>query len=282
MKRALSLGLSTLIGAALMTLWWSQYGSDVEVVGTAQWEWLLAGLLCVPLVLWLQLQRTVRLLSSVNRQALSSAVLLSHGMNVLLPSLLGDAYEVTSIAQHAQLQKRSVLIRLLHRLGSTLSALGLLMAIALSTIEPNIAFFVLVGSFALPYIVDGALPRIADSLGAETVAPLGAAETSVHIILAMVQHTVSALSVFCLGLAINDAVSPTMSAAMLSIADLVTYLPVPLGGVGVNHWSVTTICDRLGQIPAALVAFNHAMVVLVGGVSAAIGLATKPKTMHNS
>ena len=74
---------------------------------------------------------------------------------------------------------------------------------------------------------------------------------------------------------------PATSAAMLAIADGVTYLPVPLGGVGVNHWAVTAICDLLGNLPITLVAFNHGMVVLIGGIAAGIGLATRPRAVHN-
>jgi len=281
MKKALVIGLGSILGIGLLVLWWGQYGTTVLEVSETHLNWLAAALMCAAIALWLQLIRTARLMEKASTGQLRSAVLLSHGMNVLLPSLLGDAYEVTAIAKQTQTQARIILLKLIHRFGTTLSALALLMAVAVFSTAPNLGLPILTVGLALPFVIDRALPRISRMLSVDPVAPLGRAQTAFHTTLSVLQHTISAMGVFFLGIAVNDAVNPAAAAAMLSMADLVTYLPVPLGGVGVNHWGVTAVCDMLGRIPVALVALNHGMVVFVGGVSVAIGLATRREAMHN-
>ena len=103
--------------------------------------------------------------------------------------------------------------------------------------------------------------------------PLGLGKTFLHIGLSTVQHTLSAASVFLLGAAIADPVSPPTAAGILSLADLVTYLPIPLGGVGLHHWGVSSMAEILGSVPAQLVVVNHALAVLVGGLCAGSGWA---------
>ena len=48
---------------------------------------------------------------------------------------------------------------------------------------------------------------------------LGFTPTLLHLGLAVLQHALSALAVFCFGVAIASAVSPAVAAAMLSMAD---------------------------------------------------------------
>ena len=280
MKKIIIIGGGTLLGAVLLNLWWNRYGAAVSTT-VVQWSWWVAGVGLAASSLGLQVLRTARLLRVASPKRLQSIVLLSHGMNVLLPSLLGDAYEVTAFAKHTQMPARAILLRLIHRFGTTVSALGLLMAGALALYTPNASFFVAAAAISLPFLTDVALPGLGRVLSVSEPRSVGAIETSIQLLLAWVQHIISAIAVFCFGVAINDAVSPAAASAMLSIADAVTYLPVPFGGVGVNHWGVTAICDLIGRIPATLIAFNHGMVVLVGGLSIAFGLATQPKAMHN-
>ena len=282
MKKSLIVGTGAILGVALLYTWWSQYGSGVSAAKQVLWGWLGLGLSCAALSLWFQIVRTARLIEAPSLNSIQAVVLVSHGMNVLLPSLLGDAYEVGAFAKRTKTSAKTILIRLIHRFTTTVSALGLLMAVALFSVQPNSAFTVLVAACCMPFVVDRYLPTLSKILSAPIQQPLGGTETTIHMILAWCQHVVSAAGVFCLGLAIDDAVSPASAAAMLSMADAVTYLPVPLGGVGLNHWGVTVLCDFLGRIPAALIAFNHGLVVLVGGVSVAIGLATRPQAMHNT
>ena len=114
--------------------------------------------------------------------------------------------------------------------------------------------------------------RIPNTQPIAPLSPQGSLSTGIQIGLAIIQHVLSAAAVFFLGAAISDPVSPLVAAGMLAIADAVTYLPIPLGGVGVHHWGVSSIAALLGTMPATLVAFNHAIIVAVAGVLGIIGL----------
>jgi hypothetical protein len=202
---------------------------------------------------------------------------MAHGVNVLLPSLLGDLYEIGALSKISGRSIHSVLARLIHRFSTTLCALGILAAFALSSLSVSFALLILVLSFLGPFLVDKFTPwwskilRLPGMNAPPALQGLGVPETLIHIVLAAAQHGLSALGVLMIGKGIGDTIPPTVAAAVLSIADLVTYLPVPIGGIGVHHWSTTTVATTLGSVPASLIAVHHGWVVLVG--TGCIGLA---------
>jgi uncharacterized membrane protein YbhN (UPF0104 family) len=267
----------TVIGGTLMFLWWSEYGSDITALSGVDWTWLALALLGLGMSLGLQLVRTHLLIRPASMRRIAAPVLLAHGLNVLAPSLLGDLYEIGALARSERRPVREILGRLLHRLSTTLAALGLLAGLALGSVDPNLGFVLISASLAVPLMVDGSThlwsPRLrvpsTDPIAA--LKPLGLGPTLLHIALSTLQHSLSAAAVFLLGAAIGDPVSPPTAAGMLSLADLVTYLPIPLGGVGVHHWGVSSMAEILGSVPAQLVVVNHALAVLVGGLCAAAG-----------
>jgi hypothetical protein len=267
----------TVIGGILMLLWWSKYSSNIAPVDGTDWTLIILALLSLGGSLGLQLVRTHLLIQPVAIRRIVSPVLLAHGLNVLAPSLLGDLYEIGALARSERRPVREILGRLLHRLSTTLAALGLLAGLALGSIDPSLGFVLMSGAIAIPLLVDGTTPawsarlRVPATDPIEPLAPLGLSRTLLHIGLSTVQHTLSAVSVFLLGAAIGDPVSPPTAAGMLSLADLVTYLPIPLGGVGLHHWGVSSMAEILGSVPVQLVVVNHALAVLVGGLCAVAG-----------
>ncbi len=281
MKRWIARGVGTAVGLGLLSLWWDAHASEVQALVLSQITWLVAGLLAAAVAMWLQWVRTAWLLKVEDAKTLISPVLLSHGLNVFLPSLLGDAYEVGAISKITGRPIRAILTRLLHRFITTLGALGVLAAAALFTQSPNVGFVVLCAAVVAPIILDQLTPTLCPLIGAEVIPGLGLVHTLLHLGLAVLQHAVSAITLFCFGVAIGSAVNPATAAAMLSMADLMTYVPVPLAGVGLHHWGVSAVAGFLGSIPAALVAFNHAMMVLIGGISAGLGFAIRRSRGHN-
>ena len=235
------------------------------------------GLLGFPASMILQVERTKMLLGMNKRTTIVRPILMAHGINVLLPSMLGDLYEIGALSNSSGLTKHTVLVRLIHRFSTTLSALLLLAAFAIGTLSPSLGFPLLVLAFFGPFLVDLTTPAWSHRLKIPGMAPpprnpsLGIGTTFKHICLASLQHTCSAVGVFFLGIGVGEAISPAIAAAMLSLADLVTYLPVPIGGIGVHHWTTTSAADWLGTLPASLVAANHGWVVLSGIIC--IGLA---------
>lgn len=281
MKRWVARVLGTAVGLALLTVWWESHSADVADLALRRGGWLLAGVLAAAGAMALQWCRTAWLLKSESPRHLIAPLLIAHGLNVFLPSLLGDAYEVGAVAKRLNRPVRAVLTRLLHRFATTLGALGILAAAALSTRSPSHGFFLLSASIAGPILFDRLTPRLGPLIQGEAMPGLGAPQTLAHLGLAVLQHAVSAFSLFCFGVAIDTAVSPAVAAAMLSMADLMTYLPVPLAGVGLHHWGVSAAAGILGAAPSALVAFNHAMVVLLGGIGVGVGFAIRSPSRHN-
>ena len=66
---------------------------------------------------------------------------------------------------------------------------------------------------------------------------------------------------------------------MLSLADIATYLPVPLGGIGLHHG--VTRGGPHGDRSNGLVLVNHALIVLVGGARSGRWLALPDKSLLN-
>ena len=281
MKRWLARVLGTVVGLGLLTLWWESHSTEVADLALSRGGWLAGGVMAAAAAMVLQWCRTAWLLKCESPRQLMAPLLIAHGLNVFLPSLLGDAYEVGAVAKSTNRPIRAVLTRLLHRFATTLGALGVLAAAALSTRSPNLGFLLLCASIAGPILFDLLTPRLGSLIQAEAMPGVGTPKTLAHLGLAVLQHAVSAFSLFCFGVAIDTAVSPAVAAAMLSMADLMTYLPVPLAGVGLHHWGVSAAAGILGSAPSALVAFNHAMVVLLGGVGIGLGFAIRSPSRHN-
>ena len=281
MKRWIARVVGAALGLGLLSMWWDTHGADVQALALSRLGWLGGGILAAAVAMTAQWVRTSWLLRVDHPRALIQPVLLSHGLNVFLPSLLGDAYEVGAVAKITGRPFSTVLTRLLHRFATTLGALGILAAVALSGPSPNLGFVLLCAAITGPVMADLLTPRLGPMLKAEAMPGLGITETLLHLALAVFQHALSAFAIFCFGVAIDATVSPAIAAAMLSIADLMTYLPVPLAGIGLHHWGVSTIAAIVGAVPAPLVAFNHALMVLIGGICAGLGFAIRSTSGHN-
>ena len=101
-----------------------------------------------------------------------------------------------------------------------------------------------------------------------------------HLSLALVQHTIEVVAIFCLAIGLGTPVSPGAAAAMVSIIEGVTYLPLPLAGAGANHWGATTVLQLAGDpglSTGVLVAAAHALQVLMGALCVALAMVLQPK-----
>lgn len=275
-------------GCGMMWGWWTHHTAALTVVSPARADWLTwaVGALFASLVL--QWVRTGLLFRAVPAWSIAAPVGLSHGINVLAPSLLGDVFEVVALSRMLNQPAGAVLTRLLFRFCTTLAALGVLAAIAVGSVDLSAGFALASVAAVTPFVVDAWTPRwsarLPGAMAASTapMAGVGWLATAIHTALAILQHTLSAASIFILGAAIDDPVSPPLAAGMLSLADIATYLPVPLGGIGLHHWSVSSVADLMGTVPTGLVLVNHALIVLVGGACAVGGwLALPDKSLLN-
>jgi hypothetical protein len=272
----------TLIGLAVMGVagwtWFESHGTQL-VAGEDALAWVVVlAITCLMGAISLQILRTSLLLQTTPR-ALARPLLMAHGLNIWLPSMMGDLFEVWAVAVAADRSKRATLVLLGHRFAGTLSALGILAAIAVAGRLPSLA----VGFGAMSILgylaVDATVSRWVGWLrvpaedGSAPPQPLGPRRTLGHLGLATVQHGIEALGFFLLGIATGCAVSPAAAAGMVSIIELVTYLPIPLGGAGAQHWGASMVLEwgAPGTRTALLVASAHGLHVGLGTL--AIGIA---------
>jgi len=291
MPKLLKLGFACAVGFALLALWWHHHGSAWRGVSLVHPGWLPWAVLALVSSLCIQWIRTALLVGRGVWQPIVSPVMLSHGVNVLAPSVLGDLLEISLLHRALGRPARALLARLLFRFGTTVSALGVLTGVAVASVDPSVGFAIAATAACAPYALDAttaawsARLAIPGTQAIEPMAGIGWRQTSAHSALALVQHALSAASVFLLGAALDDAVSPAIAAGMLALADFATYLPVPLAGIGLHHWSVSTIAQIGGSVPTALVVANHGLIVSIGIAAAALGWwfgADKlPPTLHN-
>ena len=270
MRKHLIVVCGGILGALLLQHWWSAH-SVLFDQGIDPVFWAIAiAMIGLPLSMFIQVERTRILLAIQQRNAIVKPILMAHGINVLLPSMLGDLYEIGALSRASGLTKQSVLVRLIHRFGTTLSALLILASLALGSVSPSLGFPVLMTALFGPLVLDACttwwsaklkIPGTTDPVPSR---PLGVISTLHHMGLAFLQHCCTTAGVFFLGIGLGQAISPAVAAAMLSLADLITYLPVPLGGIGVHHWSTTSAAQWLGSIPAVLIALNHAWIIVSG------------------
>ena len=266
----------------MMWGWWTHYNAALTVVSPARVDWVAGAVCALVASLVLQWVRTRLLFRPAPGWAIAAPVGLSHGINVLAPSLLGDVFEVAALSRLLNRPTGAVLTRLLFRFCTTLAALGVLAAIAVGSVHPSAGFALASMAALAPFVVDAWTPqwsaRLPGSMNpqAAPIAGMGWMATAFHTALAILQHTLSAASIFILGAAIDDPVSPPLAAGMLSLADIATYLPVPLGGIGLHHWGVSSVADLMGTAPTGLVLVNHALIVLVGGACAVAGWLAMP------
>jgi len=275
------LGLS----AVLAAMWFSAHGEDLHP-GPHGIPWLLAvGIALLFLVLLLQIVRTGFLFHLKPQPAcrqLAQPLLYAHGMNVLLPSMLGDLFEVWSVSKRIDQPVRRVLCVLVHRFTGTIAALLILAGVALGVHRPSLAL-PLVGAAIAGYLcIDyttatwSCWVRIPGTRPFVAMRPYGVVSTLGHLLLAVAQHAIEALAIFCLAIGLGTPIAPSAAAGMVSIIEGVTYLPIPLAGAGANHWGASTVLGALGEAAsgtAVLVAASHALQVLIGALAVAIGIA---------
>ena len=266
--------LGLLIASGLGWTWWRDHPVHL---GPGASPALIAGAVaCLGLAMCMQLLRTALLLKTPVHKLLRP-LLLAHGMNIWLPSMMGDLFEVWAVARVAGRSKRATLVLLGHRFAGTMSALGLLAAAALASIYPTVAVLLGAGAILGYLVVDQTVHRWVRWLrmGTEAPAPrpLGPRATLGHLGLAVLQHSVESAGIFILGISLGAPISPGAAMGMVSMIEIMTYLPIPLGSAGANHWGASTMLAVLGAggPTAVLVAGAHGLHLGLGAMAIGIG-----------
>lgn len=277
------------MGAVLSVMWFSAHGEQLHP-GPGSMPFMIAtGAGLLPLVVFVQILRTGALFGQKPTTALvglSQPLLYAAGMNVLLPSMLGDLFEVWAVAKRVGQSAGRVLAVLVHRFCGTLSALTILAAVAIAVVRPSVGVAVGAGAVGAYLLVDMGAHRWSRWISMpgrpppEAIPGFGILGTLRHLSLALVQHTIEVVAIFCLAIGLGTPVSPGAAAVMVSVIEGVTYLPLPLAGAGANHWGATAVLEMAGDpglSTGVLVAAAHALQVLVGALCVALAMVLQPK-----
>ena len=146
-------------GCGMLWGWWTHYNATLTMVSPARADWVAGAVGALVASLVLQWIRTRLLFRSAPAWAIAAPVGLSHGINVLAPSLLGDVFEVAALSRLLDQPAGAVLTRLLFRFFTTLAALGVLAAIAVGSVHPSAGFALATMAAMAPFVVDAWTPR---------------------------------------------------------------------------------------------------------------------------
>ncbi|MFH1467471.1 MAG: hypothetical protein ABIO70_24010 [Pseudomonadota bacterium] len=286
MKRSLVTAAGLLVAAGLGALWLRAYGHLLHPPGAVHPVFLLLGCLALPVAALLQIVRTGLLFGLTPRAGLARLarpLLLSMGINTMLPSLAGDLAEVALVSRTLGLPARTVLAVLMFRFSLSMSAVLLLGTAALATVAPGIAAALAVLLVAAPFVADRTwswwtrLVRLpgAPSEPVTDYGPFGPAQTAGHLALVLGIQGVLTAGLWCLGRGLEQGVDLPTALGMVSAVDLAGYLPVPLAGAGLHHWGAAGAAEllhRVQEAPALLVATNHAWTLVLGGGALLVGV----------
>lgn len=263
-------------------LWLRHYGELLRTPASVDLPLVLLGCCALPVAVLLQIVRTGLLFGLGPGRALrhiSRPVLAAHGMNVFLPSMSGDLFEIVALARVLGQPVRAVLATLVFRFSLSISAVLLQGLVAMAFLAPALALPLCLPVAAVPFVVDHTrawwsrllkVPGVKAEPGAIDTRPMGPAATGAHLALVFGLQLILAAGLWSLGGGLEQVLDWPTAMGMVSVVDLAGYLPVPLAGVGVNHWGaagIAELLDRTREVPALLVTAQHAWAVAVGGLA---------------
>ncbi len=279
-SRRLAWGLASLVVAgALGCLWLDHYGALLVLPQSGHAGWIAVGLLCLLLELPVRVLRTAMLLRPpVRARVLLRPILAAHAMDLLGPPLAGDVGEVVFVGRAAECGAASALHTLLLRMTLTVAALCLMAAGATAHLQP-------VGALALA-VLGVALARFAHLL----MIPIGRflrpgdppphrledRRLPGHLGLALAEVLLPGLALVALAAGLGDPMPIWLGLATVAGLELLTYVPMPLGGIGLQHWGMVGLIGWLAPespTPALLAVAWHGALLLVAGVGGVVALA---------
>ncbi len=281
-RRVAGVAAGLAVGGALALLWLRHYGELLRTPGSVDPLLVLLGCCALPVAVVLQIVRTGLLFGLGPVAALrriTRPVLAAHGMNVFLPSMSGDLFEIVALARVLGQPVRGVLATLVFRFSLSISAVALQGLVALAFLAPALALPLCLPVAAVPFVADRSrrwwtrllkVPGVKAEPGAVDTRPIGAVATGGHLALVFGLQLILAGGLWCLGAGLEQPIDQPTAMGMVSVVDLAGYLPVPLAGVGVNHWGaagIAELLDRTREVPALLVTAQHAWAVAVGGLA---------------
>ena len=257
-------------GAFLLVDWWGVHEPVIRQRETWVWWAWIVSLMAFPCAMAIQIFRTVRVLGMTRVNAITQPILLAHGINVLLPSMLGDLYEIGALSQWRTSQ--ACCVRTLGvRFSTTMAALGLLAAFAVGVHAHPWDFHSWCSPVG-PLVIDQLTPSwsVRIKLPGTDAPPHdraigGRCDNGIHIALALLQRKDQCYRDFLLGHRRG-----TSRVTRRFRSDAIDGRCRDLSAcscrkLGIHHWGAFPApLEWLGTAPNTLIAINHAWVVLGG------------------
>ncbi len=292
-------GLASLgLGAALGWLWLDHYGHLLDVPQNAHLGWIAVGLACLVVELPVRVLRTAVLLHPpVASRGLLRPILAAHAIDLLGPPLAGDVSEVFFVGRAAGSGVRGALPALLLRMVLTVAGLCLMAAGAMAHRQPVVALALVVAGLALAHLgrpLIGPVSRWLHRRGRRSkpqtdeptpagpidrdaeITPMHGHRLPMHLSLALVEVLLPGFALVALAAGLGAPLPIWLGLATVAALQLLTYVPMPLGGIGLQHWGLVGMVAWLAPdtpAPALLAVAWHASLLAVAGLGGVFALA---------
>lgn len=247
------LGLGVLVGLGLWGAWRASVGVPLPGWHEVRPGWVACGLASVAGTVALQVARSRWLFPEVAVARVGGVVLLAHGLNTAF-ALSGDVAELTWLVTGSGLPRGVAALRVLYRALGTV--LGSVAAIGLAVGPAGVGVSALA---ALAVGLGGFVGWRQGWLPDRRSVALHAAGLAAQVALA-------AFAVRCAGLAVGAPTSWGVAFSASGVVDLLSYVPLPGGTLGLHHLAFTWATTHAGAA-----ALHHGLTVVVGALALVAG-----------
>ena len=244
MRRYLPI-LGLIFGWIVLYYWQKIYPLDAVKIENSLFFPL--SFLMMTAALSLQWTRTYPLFSGLQKTAVLRLVIWCHGLNTIF-AVSGDIFELGWFLKNSQENKIEIARRLFFRsINTLLSALSFLIA--------GLLFFKTENYSLLVFLPVAGL----------TALFLLSSRWCYQLSLALLQSLCDVLALFCLAKSLDLKIAFSLWMLARTGVEFSTYLPIPLSGIGVHHFAITSI-EQLATIPeiAQVAVLHHSLSVLFG------------------
>ena len=281
-------GAGLALGLLLGWLWLRHYGHLLASPQDGDLLWIMVGLLGLVVELPVRILRTALLLGLPARtgsRSLTRAVLAAHALDLLGPPLAGDLSEVLFVGRASGRGFAGALPALLLRMVLTVVGLSLMAAAALSTQRPLLAGGLLCAGIA-GALLSGPVLRLAGRLLSRRFANMQAVRLPVrhlpgHVALAVLEVCLPGAALLALAAGLGTPLPIWLGLSTVAALELLTYVPMPLGGIGLQHWGLVGAVAWLAPAvapPALLAVAWHAALLVVAGAGGVLALMIEERT----
>ncbi len=280
-RRFLSV-LGFAVSGVLFWLWLRSYGNDLVEGGTPSWDLVLVAVLLMVSLEGTYLFRNAAALQIDIKTAFRKILrplLVCEGAGAVAPSLAGDALEVVLYARALNRPVANVALAMAVRMSMTLAALFAVGAVAAARVSLWGAAVLAVLALATPIIsCRGGIavfvrlaPRLLGRWGRGPMPePYSALSIARNVFWGTTEFTLNAVILWVLSVAFGEPAPFYVWFLALGVVELAREVPLPLGSLGLHHWTLVGAMTWLAPdapAPARVALGYHAFSLLVMGAA---------------